>query len=166
MKKQVNFTLNGKKVTALVSSSDTLLEVLRNQFHLYGARESCALGLCGVCTLIVSGNPVSGCLYLAPMVDGEEVLTVEGLESEGELHPVQQAFYEKNAFQCGYCTSGMILMAKKLLDENPNPSEEEIKDYMAGNICRCASYKQIIEAINEASKILDTGTNGVKAAYQ
>ncbi|WCK52343.1 (2Fe-2S)-binding protein [Aneurinibacillus sp. Ricciae_BoGa-3] len=156
MKKQVNFTLNGKKVTALVSPSDTLLEVLRDQFQMYGARETCALGLCGVCTVQVSGNPVSSCLYLAPFVDGEEVLTVEGLESTtGELHPVQEAFYQKTGFQCGYCTSGMILMAKKLLEENPHPTDDEIKEYMVGNICRCASYKQIMEAIHEAGRLLE-----------
>jgi carbon-monoxide dehydrogenase small subunit len=155
MKKQVTFTLNGKKVTALVSTSDTLLEVLRDQFQLYGARETCALGLCGVCTVIVSGNPVSSCLYLAPLVDGEEVLTIEGLETNGELHPIQEAFYQKSGFQCGYCTSGMILMAKKLLEENPNPTEEEIKEYMSGNICRCASYEQILESINEAARLLE-----------
>jgi aerobic carbon-monoxide dehydrogenase small subunit len=156
MKKQVNFTLNGKKVTALVSPSDTLLEVLRDQFQMYGARETCALGLCGVCTVMVSGDPVSSCLYMAPSVDGEEVLTVEGLESKtGELHPVQEAFYAKSAFQCGYCTSGMILMAKKLLEENPHPTDDEIKEYMVGNICRCASYKQIMEAIHEAGKLLE-----------
>lgn len=152
LKKQVQFKLNGREVTALVSPSETLLDVLRNQFHLYGARESCALGLCGACTVIVSGNPVSGCLYLAPAVDGEEVVTIEGLGTIDELHPVQEAFYAKQAFQCGYCTSGMILMTAKLLEEIPNPTEEEIKEYMAGNICRCASYGQILEAIQEAAK--------------
>jgi carbon-monoxide dehydrogenase small subunit len=154
VKKQVNFKLNGREVTALVSPSETLLEVLRSQFHLTGAKETCGLGLCGVCTVIVSGNPVSSCLYLAPAIDGEEVTTIEGLESNEGLHPVQEAFYEKKAFQCGYCTPGMILMATKLLEEFPNPSEEQIKEFMVGNICRCASYGQIIEAIQEASKIM------------
>lgn len=152
MKKQVNFQLNGREVSALVSPSETLLEVLRNQFHLGGPRETCGLGLCGVCTVLVSGNPVSSCLYLAPQVDGEIVQTIEGLETEQGLHPMQEAFYNKTAFQCGYCTSGMIMMATKLLEENPNPSEEEIKEFMSGNICRCASYEQIMEAIQEAAR--------------
>jgi carbon-monoxide dehydrogenase small subunit len=156
MKKQVDFVLNGRQVSASVSTGDSLLDVLRNEFNLYGARESCSLGLCGACTVVVSGNPVSGCLYMAPAVDGEEVLTVEGLETAEGLHPVQQAFLENTAFQCGYCTPGMILMAKKLLEEKSNPTEEEIKDYMSGNICRCASYKQIIAAIQEAAKLLET----------
>jgi carbon-monoxide dehydrogenase small subunit len=156
MKKQINFVLNGSEVTANVSTGDSLLDVLRDEFKLGGARESCGLGLCGACTVIVSGNPVSGCLYMAPAVDGEEVVTVEGLESaDGVLHPVQQAFLDKNAFQCGYCTPGMILMAKKLLEENPQPTEQQIKDYMSGNICRCASYNQIITAIEHAAKLID-----------
>jgi carbon-monoxide dehydrogenase small subunit len=159
MKKQINFVLNGREVSANVSTGDSLLDVLRDEFKLGGARESCGLGLCGTCTVIVSGNPVSGCLYMAPAVDGEEVVTVEGLESAaGVLHPVQQAFLDHIAFQCGYCTPGMILMAKKLLEENPLPSEEQIKDYMSGNICRCASYKQIIAAIEHAAKLIEAET--------
>jgi carbon-monoxide dehydrogenase small subunit len=159
MKKQINFVLNGREVSANVSTGDSLLDVLRDEFKLGGARESCSLGLCGTCTVIVSGNPVSGCLYMAPAVDGEEVVTVEGLESaDGVLHPVQQAFLDHTAFQCGYCTPGMILMAKKLLEENPQPSEEQIKDYMSGNICRCASYKQIIAAIEHAAKLIEAET--------
>jgi carbon-monoxide dehydrogenase small subunit len=156
MKKQINFILNGREVTANVSTGDSLLDVLRDEFKLGGARESCGLGLCGACTVIVSGNPVSGCLYMAPAVDGEEVVTIEGLESaDGVLHPVQQAFLDKNAFQCGYCTPGMILMAKKLLEECPQPTEQQIKDYMSGNICRCASYKHIIMAIEHAAKLIE-----------
>lgn len=164
MKRQVNFILNGREVAALISPDEMLLDVLRNQFQLGGARETCGLGLCGVCTVMVSGNPISGCLYLAANINGEEVLTIEGLEAaEGEeLHPIQEAFYQKTAFQCGYCTPGMILMTKKLLEENPDPSEEEIKDYMAGNICRCASYKQIIEAIHESAQLLQDKSKEVE----
>lgn len=154
MKKQINFMLNGRQVSTSVSPAESLLDVLRNQFHLGGARESCALGLCGVCTVIVSGNPVSSCLYMAPAADGEEIVTIEGLETDDKLHPVQEAFMEHTAFQCGYCTPGMILMAKKLLEENPNPTEHEIKDFMSGNICRCASYGQIIQAIQAASQMI------------
>jgi carbon-monoxide dehydrogenase small subunit len=159
MKKQIKFMLNGSEVSANVSTGDSLLDVLRDEFKLGGARESCGLGLCGACTVMVSGNPVSGCLYLAPAVDGEAVITVEGLESaDGALHPVQQAFLDNIAFQCGYCTPGMILMAMKLLEENPQPTEQQIKDYMSGNICRCASYKQIIAAIEHAAKLMEAKT--------
>ncbi|WP_199256785.1 (2Fe-2S)-binding protein [Alteribacillus sp. YIM 98480] len=163
MKKQVNFILNGKSVSAEVAPHETLLDLLRNDFGLGGAKETCGLGLCGVCTIIVSGVPVSGCLHFASSIDGEEILTIEGMETEEGLHPVQEAFLNNKAFQCGYCTPGMILMAKKLLEENANPSVEEIKDYMAGNICRCASYGQIIEAINEASKLLQQEKAGLNA---
>ncbi|WP_221760791.1 (2Fe-2S)-binding protein [Bacillus canaveralius] len=164
MKMTVNFNLNGKNVTAEVAPHQTLLDILRSQFHLGGARETCSQGLCGVCTVYVSGNPVSSCLYMAPAVDGEEVVTIEGLsKADGTLDPVQQGFYNKKAFQCGYCTPGMILMAKKLLTENPNPSNEEIMDYMSGNICRCASYQQIIEAIHEGAKLLkEKDTIGIR----
>ncbi|ALS22372.1 MULTISPECIES: (2Fe-2S)-binding protein [Paenibacillus] len=154
MNKQISFKLNGRQVSASVSPGESLLDVLRNRFHLGGARETCALGLCGVCTVIVSGNPVSSCLYMAPAADGEEIVTIEGLETEDALHPVQEAFMEHTAFQCGYCTPGMILMAKKLLEENPDPSEDEIKEFMSGNICRCASYGQIIQAIQAASQMI------------
>lgn len=154
MKKQISFSLNGKEVTANVSPNETLLDLIRDKFQLGGAKETCGLGLCGVCTVMVSGDPVSSCLYFAAAIDGEEILTIEGLGSDGELHPIQQAFYNKKAFQCGYCTPGMIMMAKKLLEENPSPTEEEIKEYMVGNICRCASYAQILEAIDEASELI------------
>jgi carbon-monoxide dehydrogenase small subunit len=165
MKKKVSFTLNGRQVTTEVSAHHTLLEVLRNQFQLYGARETCGQGLCGVCTVLVSGNPVSSCLYLAPAVDGEVVETIEGLSAPDEnFHPIQEAFYNKKAFQCGYCTPGMIMMAKKLLEENLDPTDEQIMDYMAGNICRCASYEQIMEAIHEGARLLKE-ENSVKVDH-
>jgi aerobic-type carbon monoxide dehydrogenase small subunit (CoxS/CutS family) len=164
LKKQVHFNLNGKTVTALVSPKETLLDVLRSQYQLYGARESCALGLCGTCTVMVSGTPVSSCLYFAPAVDGEEVLTIEGLGNMDQLHPVQEAFHSKQGFQCGYCTPGMIMMTAKLLEENPHPTEEKIKDFMVGNICRCGSYVQIIEAIQEASKLMALYSTGERSS--
>lgn len=154
MKKQIQFTLNGKPATAEVAPHETLLDLLRDTFQLTGAKETCGLGLCGVCTVLVSGKPVSGCLHFASSIDGEEIVTIEGLETKEGLHPIQEAFYQQKAFQCGYCTPGMILMAKKLLEENPNPTEDEIKDYMVGNICRCASYAQIFAAILEAASLL------------
>jgi carbon-monoxide dehydrogenase small subunit len=154
MKRQINFTLNGKEVTANVSPNETLLDVLRDKFQLGGAKETCGLGLCGVCTVMVSGNPVSSCLYFAAAIDEEDIITIEGIDTDAGLHPIQQAFLNKKAFQCGYCTPGMIMMAMKLLEENESPTEEEIKEYMVGNICRCASYAQILEAIIEAAELI------------
>ncbi|MDQ7980545.1 (2Fe-2S)-binding protein [Paraburkholderia sp. SARCC-3016] len=149
----IHFTLNGEPVSAEIEPHQTILEVLRQQFTLYGARESCGQGLCGCCTVIVNGESVSGCLYLAAMADGGEVSTVEALDANGELDVVQQAFIECGAFQCGFCTSGFILMSKQLLDRNPDPSEAEIRHYLSGNLCRCAAYPEIIEAVQLAAQL-------------
>jgi carbon-monoxide dehydrogenase small subunit len=149
----IHFTLNGEPVSALIEPHQTILEVLRQQFTLYGARESCGQGLCGCCTVIVNGESVSGCLYLAAMADGGEVSTVEALDANGELDIVQQAFIECGAFQCGFCTSGFILMSKQLLDRNPDPSEAEIRHFLSGNLCRCAAYPEIIEAVKLAAQM-------------
>ena len=147
----IHFRLNGAPVSADVRPHDNLVELLQAHFGLYGARESCGQGLCGCCTVIVNGRAVSGCLYLAPLVDGAEVTTVEGLDADGKLDPVQEAFIETGAFQCGYCTPGFILMIRQLLDEHPDPDEPQIKRYLSGNLCRCASYPQVIEAVKLAS---------------
>jgi aerobic carbon-monoxide dehydrogenase small subunit len=149
----IHFTLNGEPVSAEVEPHQTILEVLRQQFTLYGARESCGQGLCGCCTVIVNGESVSGCLYLAAMADGGEVSTVEALDANGELDIVQQAFIECGAFQCGFCTSGFILMSKQLLERNPDPSEAEIRHFLSGNLCRCAAYPEIIEAVKLAAQM-------------
>ncbi|QYD71661.1 (2Fe-2S)-binding protein [Paraburkholderia edwinii] len=149
----IRFTLNGEPVSAEIEPHQTILEVLRQQFTLYGARESCGQGLCGCCTVIVNGESVSGCLYLAAMADGGEVSTVEALDANGELDIVQQAFIECGAFQCGFCTSGFILMSKQLLDRNPDPSEAEIRHFLSGNLCRCAAYPEIIEAVKLAAQM-------------
>ncbi|APR39544.1 (2Fe-2S)-binding protein [Paraburkholderia sp. SOS3] len=149
----IHFTLNGEPVSAEIEPHQTILEVLRQQFTLYGARESCGQGLCGCCTVIVNGESVSGCLYLAAMADGGEVGTVEALDANGELDVVQQAFIECGAFQCGFCTSGFILMSKQLLDRNPDPSEAEIRHFLSGNLCRCAAYPEIIEAVQLAAQM-------------
>lgn len=149
----IHFTLNGEPVSAEIEPHQTILEVLRQQFTLYGARESCGQGLCGCCTVIVNGESVSGCLYLAAMADGGEVSTVEALDANGELDIVQQAFIECGAFQCGFCTSGFILMSKQLLDRNPDPSEAEIRHFLSGNLCRCAAYPEIIEAVKLAAQM-------------
>jgi aerobic-type carbon monoxide dehydrogenase small subunit (CoxS/CutS family) len=143
----IHFTLNGDTVDALVGPSETVLDVLQRGFNLYGARESCGQGLCGCCTVIVDGLAVSGCLYLASFVDGCDVRTVEGLADGQQLDPVQEAFIASSAFQCGFCTPGFVLMTKQLLDENPSPSEEEIKHYLSGNLCRCGAYPEILDAV-------------------
>jgi carbon-monoxide dehydrogenase small subunit len=149
----IHFTLNRERVSAQIEPHQTILEVLRQHFSLYGARESCGQGLCGCCTVIVNGQSVSGCLFLAAMADGCEVSTIEGLDASGELDVVQQAFIECGAFQCGFCTSGFILMSRQLLDRNPDPTEAEIKHFLAGNLCRCGAYPEIIEAVKLAAQM-------------
>ena len=148
----VNFTLNGRPVTADVKPHHNLVELLQTQFALTGARETCGQGLCGCCTVIVDGRAVSSCLYLASFVDGTDVLTVEGLDTPSKLNPVQEAFIETSAFQCGYCTPGFILMTNQLLDEHPDPDDHQIRHYLSGNLCRCAAYPQIIEAVKLAAR--------------
>ena len=130
----------------------TLLEVLRDDLGLVGTKEGCGVGMCGACTVLVDGEPISGCLTLAEQVAGKGILTVEGLEKDGKLHPVQQAFIDERAFQCAYCTPGFILSAVALLNENPNPSEDEIREYLSGNLCRCGSYQNILKAVIESAK--------------
>jgi aerobic carbon-monoxide dehydrogenase small subunit len=149
MRRTIRFSLNGERVEAQVAPHETLVEVLRDAFGLYGARESCGQGLCGCCTVVVDGTAVSGCLYLATLADGARVQTIE----EGkELDAVQQAFIERSAFQCGFCTPGFVLMTRQLLAEHPNPNEEEIRHYLSGNLCRCATYPEIIEAVQLAAR--------------
>lgn len=154
-RRTIRFTLNGRKVSANIAMHENLVEILQGQFSLYGARESCGQGLCGCCTVLVNGLAVSGCLYLAALVDGAEVVTVEGLAKSAELHPIQKAFIANGAFQCGFCTPGMILMSKELLAANPHPTAEQIRHYLSGNLCRCAAYTDIIRAVEEAAKAQD-----------
>lgn len=148
----IDFVLNGQAARVDIQSHHTVLDVLRDSFELNGARESCGQGLCGCCTVIVDGQSVSGCLYLAAALDGSEVETVESLEVDGQLDPLQQAFIECGAFQCGFCTSGFLLMAKQLLQANPDPTESEISNYLSGNLCRCGAYPEIIRAIQLAAQ--------------
>jgi carbon-monoxide dehydrogenase small subunit len=143
--------LNGRRVRAAIENHDTLVDMLQRDFALLGARESCAQGLCGCCTVVVDGTAVSGCLYLAAFADGAEVTTVEGLAKNGELHPVQQAFIAQGAFQCGFCTPGFVLMSKELLEQHPHPTDDQIRHYLSGNLCRCAAYPEIVKAVKEAS---------------
>ena len=147
----IRFTLNGTPVSAEIRPHHNLIELLQ-QFNLFGARESCGQGLCGCCTAIVDGKAVSSCLYLAAFVDGREVKTIEHLDSGGQLSAVQEAFVEAGAFQCGFCTSGFILMAEQLLDSNPSPNDDEIRDYFSGNLCRCGSYPEILQAVKSAAR--------------
>jgi carbon-monoxide dehydrogenase small subunit len=150
----INFILNGRPVSAEVKPHHNVVEVLQTQFALFGARESCGQGLCGCCTVLVDGRPVSGCLYLAVFLDGAEVITVEHLAEPGKLDFVQQAFIDCGAFQCGYCTPGFVMMAKALLGQHPDPDDEQIRDYLAGNLCRCAAYPEIVNAVKMAAKMI------------
>ncbi len=148
---QIRLVLNGRPVTASVESHETAIDLLR-RFDLFGARESCGQGLCGCCTILVDGVAQSGCLTLAQFLDGTAVGTIEGLDASGTLSPVQEAFIEEGAFQCGFCTPGFVLMTHQLLERNSNPTEDEIKHYLAGNLCRCAAYPEIINAVKSAAK--------------
>ena len=150
--RRIEFTLNGRTVRAAVAPHDTLVEMLQRDFGLFGARESCGQGLCGCCTVLVNGTAVSGCLYLAAFVDGATLTTVEGLANGNELHPIQQAFIAKSGFQCGFCTPGFILMTKTLLERYSNPSDDEIRHYLSGNLCRCAAYPDIVAAVKLAAE--------------
>jgi len=145
----IRFQLNGEPVSAEVAPHHNLVELLQ-RFGLFGARESCGQGLCGCCTVLVNGRAVSGCLYLAALIDGAEITTVEHSPT-GELDAVQQAFVECGAFQCGFCTPGFVLMSRQLLDENPDPSDEDIRHYLSGNLCRCAAYPEIVAAVKLAA---------------
>jgi aerobic-type carbon monoxide dehydrogenase small subunit (CoxS/CutS family) len=151
----IRFKLNGRPVSARVESHLDLVDLLR-RFDLFGARESCGQGLCGCCTVLVDGTAVSGCLTLAQLVDGKSVTTVESLDERGDLSPVQQAFIDEGAFQCGFCTPGFVLMTHQLLEGNPSPSDDEIKDYLAGNLCRCAAYPEIVRAVKTAATRMKT----------
>jgi len=148
----IRFVLNAEPVAAQVEGYETILEVLRSRFGLHGARESCGQGLCGCCTVLIDGEAVTGCLYLAVHADGADVRTIESLAQDGALDPVQQAFIDCGAFQCGFCTSGFILMSRQLLDRNPDPTEAEIRDYLSGNLCRCGAYPEILEAVRLAAQ--------------
>jgi carbon-monoxide dehydrogenase small subunit len=152
----LSLTVNGTEQEFCVDPGETLLEVLRERMALHGARESCGQGVCGTCTVLVDGRAVATCVRLAVLSDGATVETVEGLE-DGGLHPLQEAFVEHFAFQCGFCTPGMIMTAKELLDRNPEPSRDEIREQLAGNICRCGAYGEIVDAVEAAAQRLRQG---------
>jgi aerobic carbon-monoxide dehydrogenase small subunit len=150
MNKKIKLRVNEKKVEAEVPTNRLLIDFLRYDLGLTGTKEGCSVGVCGACTVLMDGDMVSACLELAVFADGHDITTVEGLAKNGELHPVQKSFIQYGGFQCGICTPGQIVAAKALLDENPRPNEEEIKDWMMGNLCRCTGYYKIIESIQKA----------------
>ncbi|MEM0079597.1 MAG: (2Fe-2S)-binding protein [Nitrososphaerota archaeon] len=155
---KIKFNLNGRSVETEVKPSTTLLDLLRYQLRITSVKRGCEVGECGACTVLLDGKPVNSCLILAARVDGRNIVTVEGLLKDSKLHPIQEAFIEEFAVQCGYCTPGVILTAKALLDINPNPTIAEIKDALSGNLCRCGAYHQIINAILKASEKIKTRT--------
>ena len=150
----ITIVVNGETRSATVPPETTLLQLLRDNFNLTGAKLGCDVGDCGACTVIVDGKPVNACLMLAAQADGRAVLTIEGLATRDRLHPLQQAFEDRASLQCGFCGPGVILAAKALLDDNPAPTREEIRDAIAGNLCRCTGYTKMIQAIEDAAREL------------
>jgi len=151
MKRLIRTTINHREVELAVEPNLTLVDMLREELGLTGAKKGCGQGECGACAVILDGKPVNSCILLALEADSREILTIEGLETERGLHPIQQAFVEKGAIQCGFCTSGMIMSAKSLIDRNPSPEEHQIREAISGNLCRCTGYQKIVEAIRTAS---------------
>lgn len=146
---ELNFTINGERCLLDVNADKRLIDILREDLHLTGVKEGCSIGECGACTVIMDGRAVASCLVLAPQIIGKNITTIEGLEKNGELDEIQKSFKKNNAVQCGFCTSGMIMSAKALLLHNKNPNREEIKEAIAGNLCRCTGYKNIVNAIED-----------------
>lgn len=157
MKYKVNFYVNEEPVELYVDGNKTMLNILRDELCLTGTKEGCGAGECGACTIIADGKPLNACLVLAPELDGMHITTIEGIAKDGELSELQKQFVELSALQCGFCTPGFIMSGTALLQENPNPSREEIKTAIAGNLCRCTGYVRIIEAIEEAAKVIRGG---------
>jgi len=155
--KRIQVAVNGKAYELMVPPWRTLLEVIREDLKLTGAKEGCGQGECGACTVIMGGKTVNSCLVLAVEADGQEITTIEGLSEDSKLHPIQEAFVEHAGMQCGFCTPGMIMSAKELLDRNPDPSEREIREGIAGNVCRCTGYTKIVESIGAAAKAMKGG---------
>ena len=157
MWKTVYFEVNGILQELKIKTHQTLLEVLRDQLGLTGTKEGCGTGECGACTVLMDGAAVNSCLMPAALAQGKKITTIEGLAAEGQLHPLQEAFVEHGAVQCGYCTPGMIMTAKALLDQNVAPDVQEIRRYMSGNLCRCTGYSKIVEAVQAVSKKMKEG---------
>ena len=152
-KQRIQLTINGDRCEFMVEPNTLLMNLLRNEMELTGTKYGCGTGQCGGCTVLVNGEPVLSCLTLALAVDGADILTIEGVaEPDGTLDPIQEAFLDTAAIQCGYCTPGMVLMAKNLLNKNPSPSEDQIREHIKGNLCRCTGYHRIVQAIKSCSE--------------
>src|SRR3954447_25152361 len=158
MKKKIQFTLNGRSTSLELAEHRLLLDLLRDEIGLTGTKEGCGTGDCGACTVLMNGKPVNSCLVLSGELEGMDIVTIEGLKIGAELHAIQRAFVQDGGAQCGYCTPGMLMMSKALLDENPNPSEEEIRFALSGNLCRCTGYAKIIQAVQDAAAELRAKT--------
>jgi carbon-monoxide dehydrogenase small subunit len=154
MKRIIKFILNGEEVEVLTQDSITMVDFLRKDLHLTGTKRGCEEGECGACTILLDGAAIDSCMMLAVEADGHEIVTIEGVMKDGVLHPLQREFMDKWAMQCGFCTPGMIMSALSLLHENQHPTEQEIRDGIAGNLCRCTGYTKIVEAIDSAAKVL------------
>lgn len=150
----INLQINGKVFQVDVEPQELLVDVIREKIGLTGTKKGCGTGECGACTVLIDGEPVNSCMYLAVRAEGKDIITIEGLGQPENLHPLQQAFIKNAAVQCGFCAPGMLLSAKALLDENPDPTEKEIRQGIAGNICRCSGYVKIVKAIKEAAAVL------------
>jgi carbon-monoxide dehydrogenase small subunit len=157
MKRLVTLSVNGQSYDVAIEPCQSLLQVLREVLHLTGTKEGCGEGECGACTVLLDGEPVDSCLIFGLEVEGCQIITIEGLSSNGTLHPVQQAFIEHGGAQCGFCTPGMILAAKALLEQTPNPSDDDIRWGLSGNLCRCTGYVNIVEAVKAAAQQRETG---------
>jgi aerobic-type carbon monoxide dehydrogenase small subunit (CoxS/CutS family) len=152
MTREITFRLNGREEKIQIEDADTLLEILRDRFKLWSVREACGVGACGTCTVLLDGRVVSSCFLLAARVAGHEIVTLEGLNEGVELHYIQEAFVEQRALQCAYCTPGFVLTVKAMLDEMADPSDEQIREYLSGNLCRCAGYADILRAVHVAQQ--------------
>jgi xanthine dehydrogenase YagT iron-sulfur-binding subunit len=151
-KKKIKFTVNAKDYALVVEPQETLLDILRDKLNLTGAKKTCDRGECGGCTVLLDGNPIYSCMYLAIRTDGASITTIEGLASNDKLNPLQQAFIDKDAYQCGFCTPGFIMASEALLKKNPNPDLGDIKKGLSGNLCRCGNYTKIYQAVDQAAK--------------
>ena len=164
MKHNISITVNGQTYEVSVEPRKTLLSVLRDQLHLTGTKEGCSTGDCGACTIIMDGATYTSCLVLGVEANGRDITTVEGIAEEGKLHPVQESFVKKGGLQCGFCTAGLIVSSAALLNENPDPSEDDVQTALAGNLCRCTGYTKITEALKDASKVMKRRATKKKVA--